>query len=581
MRLRDLMTDNTESVRALMTDSSRTDGNRVLIVAKDGTIRNVLQSPDIEYSEAVTSLGARSIDELWSADIVRRIKENIRRALRSRQYYCDAIREGDGGLNIEFIYVAQGPDRVLMIARDITEQQSALSKMQQLAYVDEATSLPNREMFLKELKKIVDHQQLREGRFAVICCNLDQIDETRNKFGAAQQDVILQQLAQRLTQALRGANSQDAADYERYSVVARNDFHQFGVVLPSIEGGGDAEAVTTRIIAALQEPVKIGDRAVKMRAFAGISLFPQDGQEPAVLFENAVAAMEDARCSHKSNYKFHTGTVKLRTLQRQDLELELKTALDREEFALNYLPVVDANTGRVRSVEALLRWPESILGLHSTRKVVSIAELTGLIVPIGEWVVQTSCAQLKKWHEAGQPKLRLSVNMSVQEFSRPDIAHKVASVLMGVGLQPSSLDIEITEHMLFRDAMKNYETSKALKAIGIGIVVDDFGVGSCSLAHMSHSPIDAIKIDNTLVAQLETSGRDNAACDGAIALGHALGLNVIGEGVETEEQGRLLRELGCDMLQGYHYFAPLTAAEFDDYMALSGDTQKNRAIRND
>ena len=407
---------------------------------------------------------------------------------------------------------------------------------------------------------------------------IEQLDESRNSFGSARQDFILAELAGRLANALRGTNAAAADDYERRSFLARTDYHSFGIILPSIEGGSDAEAVVERVISCVAEPIRVGDRTLTLKAFGGIALFPQDGRTPEHLFENAVAALEDARCSHDASYKFHTGTMRLRTLQRQDLELELRAALDTGEFAVSYQPIIERRTGKIRAVEALLRWPDSILGSHSTRKLVSIAERTNLIADIDAWVLNASCGQLSEWKKIGFPRLRLALNVSAQEFARPDIVQNVSAAVLRAGIQPSDLSIEINEHILFRDAMKNYVTCKALKSIGIGIVVDDFGIGSCSLAHLSHAPIDAIKIDNVLVGSLEVSGRDNAACDAAISMSHALGLEAIAEGVETEQQAELLGDLGCDLLQGYYFFEPMLASEISQYLELSNTSPRPRIV---
>lgn len=549
-------------------------GSHAFVVNKDGEIRSTLRSAEGDSPES-----PQHINDVWSPEVAMRILKQVRRALRDRCYVCDEIREGEDGANLDFTIIAQGQDSAVVVAHDISPKQTELLRMHRLAYVDETTTLPNREFFLRELGDVVEFQQLREGRTAVIVVNIEQLEESRNSFGNARQDFILAELAGRLSTALRGTNADEADDYERCSFLARTDYHSFGIILPSIEGGSDAEAVVERVVQRVSEPVKVGDRTITLKAFGGIALFPQDGRNAEHLFENAVAAMEDARCSHSGSYKFHTGTMRLRTLQRQDLELELRAALDTGEFSVNYQPIIERKTGKIRAVEALLRWPDSILGSHSTRKLISIAERTNLIADIDAWVLNHSCEQLSEWKKMGFPKLRLSLNVSAQEFSRPDIVQTISAALLRAGIQPGDLSVEINEHILFRDAMKNYATCKALKSIGIGIVVDDYGIGSCSLAHLSHAPIDALKIDNVLIGSLEVSGRDNAACDAAISMSHALGLEAIAEGVETEQQAELLGDLGCDLLQGYYYFEPMLASELSQYLELSNTSPRPKVVR--
>ena len=225
-------------------------------------------------------------------------------------------------------------------------------------------------------------------------------------------------------------------------------------MLPHIESGTDAEGVAERLTDAIQQPIKIGNRKLSVLARAGIALFPQDGTDADTLLENGVVAMEDAWNGQAAEIKFHSGTVKMRALQRQDVAHELKSALDREEFVLHFLPIVDARNDATVALEALLRWPQTVLGSQPIQKIVSIAEHTGLILPLGRWVLKRSCEHLQQWHDAGYPDLRISVNLSAQEFSQPDLAEIISSILRESSIDPAFLDVEINEYMLFRDAMK-------------------------------------------------------------------------------------------------------------------------------
>jgi EAL domain-containing protein (putative c-di-GMP-specific phosphodiesterase class I)/GGDEF domain-containing protein len=409
-------------------------------------------------------------------------------------------------------------------------------------------------------------QKLKEGRAAMICIHVDQFDDHGHTLSSVQQDDVLKELAMRLTRQLRGSNEPMDEDLERLSIVARTDFRQFGVVLPSIESGEDAEAVTERLILALTRPISVGTRTIAAIAQAGVALFPQDGEDAVTLFDNAVAALEDARNNPSSPYKLHSGTVRLRALQRQDLEVELRTALDQEDYSLRFLPIVRADDHQPVTIEALLRWPETILGTHSTRKIVSIAERTGLILPIGEWVLTSCCEQLKRCHEAGHTDLRIAINLSAQEFSRNDLAARIRRILDATSLSPELFDFEIREHMLFRDAISGFASSTSLKNLGVRVVVDDFGTGACSLSYLSQSPVDAIKIDHSIVANMEASQHDMAASAAAIAMADKLGVDVVAEGVETETQAGILRSLGCGYLQGFLFGEPVTGEELVSHL---------------
>lgn len=548
-------------------------GQAVLVVAGDGKIVEVFQAPEIADGAAPSALIGSDIDELWPGDVPDRLKTSVRRAVRSRQVQSAELATSRDDAHYDFVVIPHGRDRAMVVARDVSARKSAFSRMQRLAYLDDVTKLPNRQFLFEELSRCTDLLRLQEGRAAVLCIDIATGENSSHSLNSKQQDAVFIELASRLTHELRGVNQPDVDDYERYSVAARIEYHQFGIILPVIESGADAEGVTQRLIDSLQQPVKLKHSEIKVTPRAGIALFPQDGKDADTLFGNAVAAMEDARANQAGPYKFHSGTVRLRALQRQDLELELKAALENDEFAIEFLPIVDATERRVAAVEALLRWPQNVFGGKSIQKVISIAENTGLILPIGDWVLRKSCEALRNWHAAGWTDLRISVNLSVQEFSRDDLIDRVSNILRNYSLDPACLDLEITEFALFRDAMKNYAITSALKRAGVAVIVDDYGTGACSLAHVARSPVAAMKIDNSFVANATRDEHDRAACAAIIALAKQLGKRVIAEGVETEDQARMLLDHGCDAFQGYLICRPTSAAGIEEYLGrqVSGD----------
>jgi EAL domain-containing protein (putative c-di-GMP-specific phosphodiesterase class I)/GGDEF domain-containing protein len=479
--------------------------------------------------------------------------------------------------NYEFIYVPQGRERVLLVVRDISDSSDALTRIRQLAYTDEVTRLPNREFLMQELTKVTEMQRLKEGRSAVMCIHVETLDERANALMASHEDDLLKELASRLTMQLRGMNDQRQIDYDRYSVLARTDFRQFTVLLPNIETGEDAESVMLRLLGVLSQPLSLGGHSVGATAKGGVALFPQDGTDADSLYRNALAALHDARNAESESFRFHSGTVRLRNLQRQDIAADLKTALERESFTVNFLPAVDAQSGATHSIEALLRWPTTVLGAQSTRKIVAIAEYTGLITDIGEWVLRRACEQLVACRVAGHDHVRVSVNLSNQEFAAVDLVDRVAAVLDDTGVDPADLQLEVREHMVFRDALQAHSTCSALKSLGVDIVIDDYGTGACTLAHLSQSPADAIKIDLSFVANIESSERDRAACTAAIALAHGLGMRVIAEGVETERQAEFLRDSGCDALQGFLFSRPMTGDEVLAYLDDAARREDSRS----
>lgn len=547
-------------------NSPASSNQMVLVVDSDGMICDVLQAPQSTEPGPASELSGTSIDKLWSEELSATIRSIIKRTIRSREVYSTNLEHEINGGHYESIFVPHGRDRALLVIRDISAQRTQIDKIQKLAYVDEATKLPNREYLLDELRSCVEKSRLTEGRAAVICIEIGHSDVHGNVFSSRELDVVLKELAARITHELRGANQPDMADNDRYSIAARMNFRQFGVVLPCIESGTDAEGVAERLCEAIRQPIKFGTRKVSVMTRAGISLFPQDGTDAETLFENGVVAMEDAANGEAVHIKFHSGTVNLRALQRQDIEQELRAALDREEFELNFLPIIDARTNVVAAVEALLRWPQTTLASQSIQQVVSVAERTGLIRPIANWVMKTSCEQLSLWHEAGYSDLRIAINLSAQEFSRTDLVERLTSITDEFSIDPSFIDLEINEYMLFRDAMKEYILCDDLKSHGFGVVVDDYGTGVCSLAHLSRSPVDAIKIDNCFVASSMENPCDKATCAAVSALARELGIKVIAEGVETEGQVNMLRMQGCDYLQGFYFSKPSSADDIIDYL---------------
>jgi len=566
------MTINTDSASEMLRNLT---GSLVLVTSQSGAIASLIEAPVELHKIFATRDTALKIDELWPAELAARIHNSLKRTVRDRRAHSDDFESDEGQLGHEIIYVPQGPDRVLMIVRDLSEQKLALSRARALAYTDEVTGLPNREFLFSELQRITDVQQLREGRAAVICIYVGQIDDHGYALNSTQQDEVMRQLASRMTSHLRGSNDDTITDFDRLSIAARADYRHFCIVLPSIESGEDAEAVVHRVVDDLKKPVTVAQRTLAVQACGGVSLFPQDAADPAGLFENALAAMEDARNDAAVSYKFHSGTVRLRTLQRQDLEGELRSALEREMYALNFLPIVDTGSGEATVLEALLRWPDTIIGTQPTRKVVRVAERTGLIIPIGEWVIRHACEQLQALRAAGHPKVRMAVNLSSQELASDGITDRIARILEETGTDPGDLDLEIKEHMLFREALRDYAACKALESLGVRITIDDYGIGACSLAQLSQSPVGAIKIDNTIVANMATNQRDNAACAAAIAIAAALGIDVIAEGVEHQEQARALVDQGCKYQQGFLYSRPMSSSEVIEYLdsATPGQTK--------
>ncbi len=550
-------------------------GHVLLVVNQAGKIASVTEANGLT-STARQNLVDCKLAEVFDDADADLLKRAVSRALRSRSMQVEQASDDDSVH--EYICIPQGRDRVLLVLRDISESQHKLNRVEALAFRDDVTGLPNRQSLLTELSRVLDWQRIQEGRLALILIEVQSVGELAGSIPDGAEQLILKELASRLRDHLRGVNDTAEDDIERYSVVARSDYRQFGIILPSIDSGEDAESVATRLVESLQAPISVGTRDVTIGAAAGIALFPQDGGEADELFSNASAASQDALHNRDSSYCFHTGTVRLRALQRQDVAADLRSALERGEFVLGYQPIVAAGSGEVRSVEALLRWPTEIFGARTTQKIITMAEYTGLIVDIGEWVIANSLKAYRGWQQATGLEARLAVNLSTREFVAPNLAGRIEKMLEDTGVEPGCLDIEIRETVLFRDAMKNFETARALEALGVGLVIDDFGTGSSSIAHLAESPIRGLKIDGTYVAGIEANPVDRATCAAAIGMGRSLDCTVTGEGVETEQQAAFLRDAGCTHLQGFLVSEALSEDDMLGFLeAHAASTDKARA----
>ena len=539
-----------------LTDLRAASPNVILTADHQGVVLEIAEGPE-ELRERLSS--GLSAKDIWDEHAEAVVLHGIKRALRGRTAHSAA--DDSGQVGIEFVFVPQGRDRVLVIAREDGIHAPRVSRDGRPEMLDSGTGLPNRALLLEELEQIAVTQRLKEGRAAVLCLYVELPESGFGALGVGKEDELLTKLAARLGGQLRGMNDEDPVDYERYSVLARTDYRQFVVVLPEIETGEAAEAVLCRLIESLQQPVTVGTRSTMASVSGGLALLPQDGTDAQTLLDNATAAMADARASEGTSYRFHSGTVRLRSLQRQDVAADLKTALSNEAFEIRFMPVVSATSGKPRSAEALLRWPETALGAVSTQKIVTTAEHTGVIIEIGDWVTRKALEASRSWHQKGHHAMRVSINLSGQEFASPGLVSRVADALRDTGADPTSVEFELKEHMVARDATRNFATIRALKELGINLLLDDYGTGACTLADLSRCPLDAIKIDLSLVARIETDVRDRAACAAAIGMAHGLGMRVVAEGVETEAQATYLREAGCDELQGFLFAVPLSDKE--------------------
>jgi len=430
---------------------------------------------------------------------------------------------------------------------DITESKRAEREVQHLAYFDSLTGLPNRALLNDRLDQILAQSEREDWHVGILFLDIDRFKWINDTMGHSAGDKLLQAVAERLQKLLRTSDT-----------VARLGGDEFVIVLSAVKHEQDISHVTQEIMEALSEPFELEEQEIFITASIGISIFPLDGKDVGSLLRSADTAMYVAKESGKNNYKFFSREMNLRAVERITLETNMRRALERGEFSLDYQPQVDMKIGGITGLEALLRWNHPETGFVSPGKFIPIAEETGLIIPIGEWVLRSACGQAKSLIDAGFSSIRMAVNISGCQFKQSNLARVVRQVLEETGLSPASLELELTESILMDSADCAINMLQELKAIGVHLAIDDFGTGYSSLTYLKHFPIDRLKIDQLFIRDITTNTDDASISNAIIALAHSLGMRVIAEGVETKEQMEFLASRDCHEMQGYYFSRPVS-----------------------
>lgn len=533
----------------------------VIEVARNGRISAAHAVGTAIFGREVSSLeieGSELVSQI-DPELANALKQGVSRALRSRQLV--RFRYEDGFRNEHYVLLPQGRERVLICATDATDVTQAMLDAQKMMSTDSSTGLPNAAALADQLALIASSQRVREGRLAVLAVYAGRFDEQCFGLSSKEQDQVLCELARRLQRQVRGSNQFEREDLERVSIVARTDYRQLTVLLPDISTGEDAQAVADRLVAELSDPFELQRRTVYLSPRIGVALFPQDGQDAQSLLSAADAAMEQAREAPDACSVMHSGTVAIRTLQRLDLASELSNALESGRFELRYQPVFDSATHEFRLIEAFLRWPDTLLANQPAQQILSLAEKTGVILDIGEWVTRTACAQLAAWRASTDAPLRIGINLSSQEFASPHLADVLTSAASSAGLTLDAVDLDVREHLVARDLRQGGLGLNALAETGARIVLEGFGNGHCGMHEIAASPVSVIKVAQPLARDAAGSGLRAAHASVSAAL--ALVQTVIATGIESAEQAATMRELGCHALQGFFLGRPVTAQEIE------------------
>ncbi len=442
------------------------------------------------------------------------------------------------------------------VVRDITDGKRAEQRIRYLAYYDNLTNLPNRQSFQEQLRAALSRAARHKRKVALLFLDLDHFKRINDTLGHAFGDRLLQAIAARLQGCVRKAR---VGSNESEATVARLGGDEFIVALSDLQKDDDVTPVAQRILAAVSEPVRLDQHEIAVTASLGVSVYPRDGDDDEALLKNADAAMYQAKDAGRHNYVFYDRALNTGTYDRLSLEVKLRRALERGCLSLHYQPQVVMQSREPVGVEALLRWDDPDLGSIPPERFIPIAEESGLILPIGEWVLKTACEQARLWHQAGFSSLRLAVNLSSRQFRDHDLVSMVRSALNSVRLDPRYLDLELTESMIMQDALNTRRTLESLKSMGVRLSIDDFGTGYSSLSYLRSFPIDTLKIDRSFVCDISIAPDNGAIVAAIIAMARTLKLEVIGEGVEAEAQRAFLQLHGCQFAQGNLFCEPLPA----------------------
>ncbi|OAB49605.1 diguanylate cyclase [Pseudomonas thivervalensis] len=420
-----------------------------------------------------------------------------------------------------------------------------------LAYHDGLTTLPNRSLFSKLLSQSISEARRYHRQLAVLFLDLDRFKQVNDTLGHDAGDQLLKEVAQRLKACLRASDT-----------VARMGGDEFVILLPELSEDNDVTTTAQKILGAIARPFNLQGQEFRVTASVGISVFPQDGLDEQTLKKNADIAMYQAKQCGKNNFQFYCAKLNADSLERLTLELSLRHALERNEFQLHYQAKRDIRSGQITGMEALLRWNHPDLGLVAPMQFIPVAEETGLIVPIGKWVLETACRQNVAWQRQGLPRLGVAVNLTARQFADENLLADLAGILAETGMDARLLELEIAERLLMQDVKRALSVLTGLKHLQVRIAIDDFGIGYSSLSALEQFPLDVIKIDRSCICDTSSVSEDKALTEAIIAMGRTLSLTVVAQGVETKEQADFLRDNACDEFQGFYFNKPVPADQF-------------------
>ena len=549
--------------------------DRIVLLNEKGVVVERVNEGSESRTDGSTIESAQSLEDLLPLSVAQVAREHLHAAVSSNETQSFEYQLDGGKRSFEVRVVPQAEDIVIMIFRDVTQRHRSEAKIRHLAYYDSITGLPNRQYFARELRRAMRHTKRTGKLLAVLYIDLDRFKRINDTLGHSVGDALLKAVASRLegsirpqdclatgvTEEIGSAAGQDGSPIQ----LARLGGDEFVVMLSDLDVREQAGAVAGRIRQTLSAPFSYEGHQFVVTPSIGGAIYPDDGTDLETLLMHADTAMYQSKSAGRNTFRYFEKSMTESALDRLSMEQDLRQALDAGQFLLFYQPKHDLKSGDLLGVEALLRWNHPERGWIPPTSFIPLAEETGLIVPIGEWLLDEACRQLREWHNGGDNDLTMAVNISPEQVSRSDLPKNVLEAIWKHGIRPQCLELEITENLLMQDVEKSKDTMFRLKDAGVRLAIDDFGTGYSSLSYLRKFPIDTLKIDRAFVMDLHKNSDDNAICSAIIAVGRKLGLFVVAEGIEIEEQRQSLEANNCDCGQGYLFSRPLPADEFERY----------------
>lgn len=519
----------------------------MLLIKEDGTILEANKAAEEAYGYQYSELLGMNINDLRESKYNYVPEESRFEAVHKRKdgstFYVEVSSKGA---------LFNGKYISLDIVRDISERKKSEEKLNKLAYYDPVTDLPNKKHFSEYIIKALDKAKANEERIAVLFIDLDRYKKVNDTMGHLIGDKLLKEAADRFKTLTNDS-----------VFTARVGGDEFIFIQSNIKATEEAAELAYKILQLIKTPFELDGIEIHITTSIGISIYPEHGEDAVTLMKNADMSMYRVKNSGRNNYEFYNTGMNKEAYEQIVIENSLHHALENDELVLHYQPKFNALTGKLVGMEALVRWKSPKLGLVPPGKFIDLAEETGLIVPIGKWVLRNACAQNKLWQDSGYPPMRVAVNLSVRQFEENNLQEVVDEILKETGLNPEYLELEVTETM----AMKNMElivkNLRKLKEMGISIALDDFGTGYSSLKYLRNIPVDTLKIDRSFINDINSNSAYGAIIDAIIDIAKKLKLGIIAEGVETEEQSSFLIEKNCYEMQGFLFSKPVVKEEFE------------------